>query len=97
MNQTGAPLQEAIGEPTGGGANVDTDKARRIDSEVIQRGLQLESPAADILFPHGETDVRIGCHGSPRLGDWLAFNKDLPSHHSPRGLIHSWKKTAFNK
>jgi hypothetical protein len=44
-----------------------------------------------------DTDVRIGCHGSPRLGDWLAFNKDLPSHHSPRGLIHSWKKTAFNK
>ena len=97
MNQARPPLQEAIGKASGGGANVDTDKARRIDSKVIQRGLQLESPAADILFPRGETDVCIGHHGGPRFRDWLAFDVDLPSHHSPRGLIHGWEKTAFNK
>ena len=55
----GAALQQTIGEAAGGASDVQTNLAADIDTEMIQRGSQLDTAAADIRKARG--DAYAGC------------------------------------
>ena len=97
MDQTGSPLKQAVREPASGGADINTDEPGRIDREVIQCRLKLESPAAYVLFPCGETNIRIGGNRGSRLGNRLSSDKNLPGHDCSGGLVGVWEKTTLNE
>ena len=73
-----AALQQAIGEAAGGGADVEADLARDIDREMIERGFQLESAAADVARLREQfdlarrVDVRAGLVGLLPVDQHLA-------------------------
>jgi hypothetical protein len=50
VDADGSSLEQAVGEATGGGSDVDADPAVRIDLEGIERALELEAAAADVAL-----------------------------------------------
>ena len=52
-NVRGAPAKQAIGKSARGRAHVDATKPRGIDTKAIQRRLQLQASAPNVLFPLG--------------------------------------------
>ncbi len=50
VDADGAALEQAVGEATGGGSDVDADPAGGVDVEGIKRAFKLESAAADVAL-----------------------------------------------
>ena len=97
MHAGSTALEQAIGEAAGGGSDIDTDKTGGIDGKMIQRRFKFEAAPANILFAHGEADVRIRRNRSSRFGDELAFDVNLPGHDGAGGLIQRLEKAAFDE
>src|SRR6185295_6012812 len=43
-----APPEQAVGEPAGGGAYVETGASVHLDPEVVEAALELQPPARDV-------------------------------------------------
>ena len=72
-----APLQQAIGEAAGRGADVRADPARRVHAERIQRGRQLQPAAADV------GQALLDAQGASSATSW-------PGLSATRSPIHTW-------
>jgi hypothetical protein len=64
----GAPLQQTIGESSRGRAHVDAHASGRIDSEVVERGRELDPASRDVGVGRARhADLRVLGHGCARL------------------------------
>ena len=98
-----AALQQAIRESAGGRADIEADQPVDIDREMIQRGGQLESAAADVGHPlqHFDCGCRRRCCGPglslfcPSTRTWparisaCAFSRESASPRSTSELIEA--------
>jgi hypothetical protein len=72
-----AVLQHAVGEASGGGADVDAGEAGEVDGPVFEGALEFEAAAADVLEVGAEeADDAVGGDGGSWLVDALLANED---------------------
>ena len=84
----GAVLQHAVGEASGGGADVHADLALQCEAEFVHRLFQLEPAAADIghLFAPDFDDIVLRDIGA-RLQLFLAVDINRSGHDEGLGLF----------
>ena len=76
----GAGLEEAISEPSRGGANVEAVTARGGDTECCQRRLELPSAAAHIAGLSNQLDGRCFIEKGCGLHEDCGADADAPGH-----------------
>ena len=87
IDARGAALQQAIGESAGGGANVQADFSSHGNSEMIERGFQLQPAAADITRLLEQLDFRASVDVRARLVGLLAIDQHLPGQNQRAGFL----------
>src|SRR5580658_724000 len=83
-----AVLQQAIGEPTGGGADVEANSARNIYIPVLKGAFKFQSAAANILQIFAEQpDRRVGQNLGAGFLDLLVVNQHFPRENQGLGAF----------
>jgi hypothetical protein len=81
------PLQQAIGETSSGGPDIQTDQIGRIDYEMVQRRFQLITSAPDVLFLGDDSNHRVGSHECPGLVYHVLLDQDLTRQNRSLGTL----------
>src|ERR1700675_4505306 len=71
------PLQQAIGETSSGGPDIQTDQIGRIDCEMVQRRFQLITSASDVLFLGHDSNRYVGPDQRSGLVYYTLFDQDV--------------------
>ena len=97
VNPCGTSLQQAVREAAGGSSNIDADQPPRVDSECVERALELEAPPGNVakLLLGANDHARID-EGS-RLVDALIVDQDLRREHQRLRLAARFAQPAFNQ
>ena len=82
-----AGLEQAVGEPSGGGAHVEAQATLDLDAEGRQRALELLTAARGVARPcaHLDLDVRRNEHAGLRGDGSLRADPHLAGHHRRSG------------
>ncbi len=92
------PLQEAVGEPAGGGAGVEGPPAGHVDAEAGQRGLELLAPPADEAGPGPlHLDGFARTHEAGGLGRRRAPHRDAAGVDAGPGLLPAGGQTPADQ
>src|SRR5712692_6759224 len=80
-NDAGCPvLQQAVGEPAGRGADIQTDFAANLDMPMLESLFQLEAATTDVLQVFAqESEVGLYIHAGAGLLDFLSINQHFAS------------------
>ena len=80
-------LEQAVGEPAGGGARVQAPAPGHVEAERVQRVGELHAPARDVLGPLGHLHVDVvGHHPAGLVGHRAPRGQaDVPGDHRGRG------------
>ena len=78
--------QEAVGEPSRGGADVERHPALRLQPEVCQGRFEFFAPTADVAGGDLDPHPRIAFHQGPGLGDGLTVHQNRAGQNIPLGF-----------
>jgi hypothetical protein len=96
-NLCGAVLQQAIGESTGGCAQVKRGHAGDIQMKMVQGLFQLVSAAAYIFIAGIQGKTVIGFDGIAGFAGGLVVDADLSGENGAFGAFTAFAKAAFNQ
>jgi len=97
MDTGGAGLEQAIGEPAGGGAEVDGDEAGDIEMKVVQGVFQFKAAATDIFFAGFQCKDVVGLDGVAGFLGGLAVDADLAGEDGAFGFFAAFTKPALHQ
>ena len=84
----GAMLQQAIGEPAGGSADIETDLILDIDLPVFEGALQFESATADVFQIFAEqADCGFRFHLRAGFFELLVVDQNFPRENESLGAF----------
>jgi hypothetical protein len=92
-----AVLQEAIGEPAGGSAEVNGGQAARIELEMAQAVFELEAAPADVGFRDGKGEIVLRLDQVAGFFGGLAAEEDLAGQDGAAGLFAGGTKGALDE
>src|SRR6516162_130604 len=79
VNLRGPGLEEAVGEAAGAGPDVGADRTPDVEVEVLERGLELQTPARDVGHRLAlEADGGVGGDAGSGLVDAPVVHDHLP-------------------
>jgi len=91
-------LQQAVGEPSGGSADIEADLAADIDVPMLQGFLQFESAPADVLqILAQQANLRVRLDGCSCLLYFLAIDQNLAREDQRLRPLARCGDTAFEK
>ncbi len=91
-----AALQQAVGEAAGAGAEIGRDKAGNVDTELVERLVELLSATADetgLLFQRDDVGLADVAAGAGLL---LVVDEDVAGHDEGLGAGAGLGKAAFD-
>ena len=92
----GAVLEHAVGEATGGGADVEAKAAGQVDVPVVEGGFELESAAANVAkIGAEEADGSVVRHGVARLVGLLFVDEHAAGENEGLGPLAGGDEAAF--
>ena len=98
VHPRGAPLQKAIGESPGRGADVEADEARGIDAEVVEGGGELDASARDVgMGRTGHGDLRRLVDARTRLGSRAPVHRDEAGEDQGLRLLPRRREPAIDE
>jgi hypothetical protein len=90
-------LQQTIGEPAGGRAQVERGEAGDIQLKMAQGVFQLVAAAADVFFVRVQGDLVIGFDGVAGFVRGLGVDADLAGDNGAFGAFAAFTKAAVNQ
>ena len=97
MDPRRAGLQKRVGEPSGRGADVETDLAGDVDRKCCESAGQFHSAAAHVRRPREHFDRAILRHGVARLARLLPVDEDLAGHDQRLRLLARFGEPALDQ
>ena len=97
VDPAGAVLQQAVGEASGRGAEVDTGPAGRVDAEGRQGVGELVAAAADVGGLLRTSRVAVVGDEGAGLGDGLAVDADVARHEDRPRLLAALHEAALDE
>ena len=85
-NGRSSALEQAIGKAAGRAANIQTGKARRIDTKRIKRAFELKTTAANIGNAPLHVQRQARDHLKARRSQTLTATRDQAGHKSAKGI-----------
>jgi hypothetical protein len=96
-NLCGAVLQQTIGEPAGGCAQVERVHSGDIQMKMIQGMFQFVAAAADVFIAGIKGKLVIRLDGIAGFADGLGVDADLSGEDGAFGALAAFAKAAFNQ
>ena len=87
-------LEEAIGEASGGGSEVDGDKTLDVELEMAERVFEFDAAAADVTFGGEEIDLILRSGGSAGFVGDLMIELDEAGEDEAAGLFATGAEAA---
>ncbi len=92
-----AMLEEAIGEPSCGRAEVQAGEPGDIDGEVGEGVFELEAAATDVLFAFDELDRCLGVEEGGGFDEGLSADAGTAGHDQAAGALAGIGETTLNE
>ena len=92
-----AVLEQAIGEPAGGGAEVERDQAGHVQLKMSQRVFELVAAAADVFFAGVEGEGVVRLDGVAGFAGGLGVDADLAGEDGAFGAFAAFAEAAFDQ
>jgi hypothetical protein len=80
-------LEKAVGEASGGRADVEADFSGDVDAEMIERAFELQAPTTDKARGCFEVEDGIIGKEQARFGGGVPVHTDLTGDDEPLGLL----------
>jgi hypothetical protein len=92
-----AVLEQAVGEPAGGGSGIETGQAGRIDLKMRQGSFQFKAPSADIPWFGFDGNGVVRFDGLSGFGGRVAINQHFAGKDETFGLLAGITEAAFRE
>jgi hypothetical protein len=89
--------KEAVGEASGGGATVECDSIGDVDTEMVERRLELLPPTAGITPFSPEAQAGVGRYSHTRLIERLIIHQHLPGHNPASSFVFVGHEMTLNQ